>query len=422
MGSALVGFCILFLFLGLPIILLFVLIRRVRRRRQREGASIIAPHQRAYYSLYGKPKECPVTIGLLVVLSLIYVCELIFSYGPVKDLSPSLLTLIAMGGVNHNLVYEDHEWYRLLTSAFLHLSPAHLLLNGIALFYAGTLLEKLIGPAWLLAVYFISAASGAVFSTLVNAPNLLSVGASGAIMGLFGVMLVTCLRLRPEEGGNGVLSLSLRVLIPSLLPSATSGHIDLGAHIGGAIAGVVCGFFLLPIWPSVATPPAFRAFAWGIAALGALLLAVGFGQAGAHYAYYGQFTQIAGHMIPDDEMPKTASERQARAAELVQKYPYDPRGHMYYATALLKTKDLAGAERESRLALADTEKLKVAFKKYNQMKNLEHAVLAFILAAEGKTAEARDEAKYPCAATGDDAVPALTLNKLMSNHLCDTTP
>jgi rhomboid protease GluP len=414
--AAFIAFCIA---LGLPGILLFVLIRRIRRRRQMERAGLSAnPAYHAFRSLYGTPRECPATMCILAVLCLLYACELVFAYGPTKDLSPSLLTLIALGGVDHNLVFDDGEWYRLLTAVFLHGGPMHLLMNGIALFYAGMLLEKLLGPAWFLAIFFISAVCGSLFSTQINPPNLISVGASGAIMGLFGVMLIASFRLRPEEGRAGLLSFSLRVLVPSLLPSASSGHIDLGAHAGGAVAGVGCGFLMLALWPALGEKPAFGRLAAGISVLGVLSAAAGFGLVTEHYGGYAQLTQIAGHIIPPEQMPKTAEERQAKSAALVRQYPDDPRGHMDYSVVLMKSGDMAGAEQEMRIALANTDKFKVMFKKYEKLKNLEYAILAFILADEGKTAEAREAARHPCTAGRENAVPDATLNNLMSYRLC----
>jgi hypothetical protein len=106
-------------------------------------------------------------------------------------------------------------------------------------------------------------------SLAVGPQNLVSVGASGALMGLFAALFIggflvpagTAIRTRLQVN-------SMRILIPSLLPifsSSSVGHIDYGAHFGGAIAGAAAAALLLKFWPKTARIPQARTVAAGIA-------------------------------------------------------------------------------------------------------------------------------------------------------------
>src|SRR6185436_12371087 len=103
-------------------------------------------------------------------------------------------TLFAVGGMNTMAVLEGGEWYRILSAALLHADAFHLVLNGLALGLAGYLLESLLGSAWLLGLFFIGAIGGSSMGLFVNPPNVVSVGASGAVMALLAAGCVAALR------------------------------------------------------------------------------------------------------------------------------------------------------------------------------------------------------------------------------------
>src|SRR5262249_45104168 len=132
-----------------------------------------------------------VTSALLLALLAMFAAEISFGIGPwTKLLQPSIATLIALGGLTHNLVLASGEWYRLLSAPFLHGDAGHLAANAVALALAGRALERLIGPAWFGVIYVTGAITGSLVSLAFNPPAIVSVGASGAIMGLFAAMLV----------------------------------------------------------------------------------------------------------------------------------------------------------------------------------------------------------------------------------------
>ena len=132
------------------------------------------------------------------------------------------------------------EWYRLITSAFLHqpglsgLGPAHIIFNMWALIFVGPALEHLLGRLRFLAVYLMSALGGAVLYFLIGPTNVEALGASGAIFGLFGAWFVVSRRLRLDT--RGIVALIAINLALSFFWHTT---IAWQAHIGGLLTGAV---------------------------------------------------------------------------------------------------------------------------------------------------------------------------------------
>jgi rhomboid protease GluP len=170
-----------------------------------------------------------------------------------------------MGAASPHLVTNDGQWTRMLTSTLLHANPSHLFFNGLALFFA-KYLEMEIGAAWYLAIFVLSALGGSALSTLLSASNQVSVGASGAILGLFAAQVVLAYFHFPEGATRTRLAnMSWRILIPTLLTLQTAAgtiSIDYGAHIGGALTGAIIGAGLSLIWPREGLRPAAQSFAW----------------------------------------------------------------------------------------------------------------------------------------------------------------
>jgi membrane associated rhomboid family serine protease len=187
----------------------------------------------------------------------------------------SLATLHDLGALTRNAVLVDGEWYRVLLAPMLHLNFAHLLGNSIALLLAGRIMERLVGRCWMLAVFILGGFGGSIMSMAANPPEMLTVGASGAIMALFAAIPVLSFRLPDGDARARVQARTFRILIPLLLPAAASAHIDYGAHLGGAMVGLAAGWVLLVTWPEASRLPRFQAAAQGIIALWTLLLMLG---------------------------------------------------------------------------------------------------------------------------------------------------
>lgn len=135
----------------------------------------------------------------------------------------------------------EGEWYRLVTGGFLHASLIHIAFNMFALYFLGRLLEPSIGTPRFLAIYVASLFGGA-FGALLLSPDALTVGASGAIFGIFGATFL----IARDRGFDAVASSIGFVLLLNLaLSIAGSSHISLGGHLGGLVAGVVCALAVL---------------------------------------------------------------------------------------------------------------------------------------------------------------------------------
>jgi membrane associated rhomboid family serine protease len=194
------------------------------------------------------------TWGFLLLLVIVYAVELLVPVEPAgRNATPALRTLLALGAVNRGQVLAGGEWWRLLSGPMLHGSPLHILLNGFVLVLIGGPLERAIGRAWFVAVFLLGAVAGAVGTLLLDQPNLVSVGASGAIMALLACGFAVSFRF--AEGSlerRRMQGRALRLLIPSLLPLQTGAaalRVDYAAHAGGAMAGALIGFALLRCWP-----------------------------------------------------------------------------------------------------------------------------------------------------------------------------
>nr|WP_054752968.1 rhomboid family intramembrane serine protease [Piscibacillus salipiscarius] len=92
-----------------------------------------------------------------------------------------------MGGLKFNPFIAQGEYWRIITSMFLHIGLIHLLMNMIALYYLGEVTEKIYGTKRFLVIYFIAGIFGSIASFATN--DSVSAGASGAIFGLFGALL-----------------------------------------------------------------------------------------------------------------------------------------------------------------------------------------------------------------------------------------
>ncbi|HEY1980629.1 MAG TPA: rhomboid family intramembrane serine protease [Xanthobacteraceae bacterium] len=229
-----------------------------------------------------------VTFTLMAVLIVVFALENTLAVTPgAKALTPSIATLYAFGALSRKAVVANGEWYRLFTAPLLHANLAHLLGNGVALVWGGWLLERLVGRVWFFAFFAVGALGGSLFSLAVNPINLVSVGASGALMGLFAALFVGSFRLASGTANRTRLQVnSARILVPSLLPifqSSSVVHIDYGAHIGGALSGTALALLLLKFWPESARIPQLRTVAAVISAIGAFLFIASGGLAIGRY-------------------------------------------------------------------------------------------------------------------------------------------
>ena len=165
----------------------------------------------------------------------------------------------------------DGEYWRLITSGFLHAGLIHILFNMYLLYILGTMLEPAIGRARFLALYFTSLLGGS-FGALLVSPDALTVGASGAVFGLMGgaVLIMRARGFDPMSSGIPAL-IALNLLITFVFPG-----VSIGGHLGGLAAGLVAAYVLVSLGDrvrSVAVPVAACAGMSLVLAAGAIAIA-----------------------------------------------------------------------------------------------------------------------------------------------------
>lgn len=150
-------------------------------------------------------------------------------------------------GANFGPATQDGQWWRLLSAMFLHFGIIHLLLNCYALWDVGQYTERMYGSWRLLCIYLIAGLFGNVLSLVIQGNQAVSGGASGAIFGLYGALLIFLWRerhyLKPEEFkwlfGGGLIFSIIIIMLGFLIPG-----IDNAAHIGGFFAGMLASIML----------------------------------------------------------------------------------------------------------------------------------------------------------------------------------
>jgi membrane associated rhomboid family serine protease len=203
----------------------------VARRTAEAAVPIIRPRQ-------------PTRVTLALVIANIVIAVLVTHLS--RD--PSGARLIRWGALFRPAV-QSGEWWRALSAMFLHGPPEHLALNMYALFMLGRFCEEVFGPARYFVTYVVAGLCGAIGSTLNTHQMGLSVGASGAIMGLLGALIVVLILRRgtwPERWRrmllwNLLILGALQIYIGFQLPM-----IDNAAHVGGMIGGAAAALVVAP--------------------------------------------------------------------------------------------------------------------------------------------------------------------------------
>ena len=292
------------------------------------ATSPIQPRRVIAASGAAQPAKSPplMTLTLIFALALIFAGQEFLALGVGPSFALNYRSLLAFGGADMSLL-QAGQWWRLFTAPLLHANAAHIIGNGIVLLIVGLLLERLIGMAWFACVFAVSGVCGSVASITVNDPQIISVGASGAIMGLLATTLVCS--FHPAARGRQVRMrvITLRTMIPALLPlggdaSTHALHIDYSAHMGGALAGVVLGLLINAVWPEGEGPPVLAPVAAGLALLGAAAAAISVVMIAVHYPAY---QKVSASLAPDAEIPSDRSAAMLASNVLVERYPDDPR-------------------------------------------------------------------------------------------------
>jgi membrane associated rhomboid family serine protease len=180
--------------------------------------------------------DTPATYVLIALNVAAYLVEIAAGGG---GLSPGGSSILFDFGLYGPFVAEG-EWYRLLTSGFLHASIIHVGFNMFALFWLGRLLEPAIGTPRFVALYFTSLFAGSLGAILLS-PDTLTIGASGAVFGIFGATFI----IARSRGVDALASSIGVILLLNLAITFGNPEISIGGHLGGLVGGVLCTLFIL---------------------------------------------------------------------------------------------------------------------------------------------------------------------------------
>jgi membrane associated rhomboid family serine protease len=191
-------------------------------------------------------QTAPLTVLLIAANVLMYILQR-------QDTTPTLVSsggssgFLADGPVEAHLILwgpkvAAGEWWRLLTCGFLHASPLHVGTNMLSLFFIGRLVEPAIGTVRTGLIYLVSLAAGSL-GVMVLDPGGATLGASGAIFGLAGALLVIA-----HIRGAGVMQTGIGpMILLNLVITVTIPGISIGGHVGGLLGGAALGYAILEI-------------------------------------------------------------------------------------------------------------------------------------------------------------------------------
>lgn len=231
------------------------------------------------------PRYQPIWTNILLgSLVVVFILEVIVD-GSLTGLTNSFSdnTLYNLGALEPTAVHAG-QWWRLITVMFLHANLLHIVFNGYALYLIGRELETFYGAPRLLVIYFLSGLGGGVGSLLFSLQNGgLAVGASGAIFGLFGALAAFYWRNRQKLGRVAMRQFQsmLFLIVINLIIGAAIPNIDMFAHIGGLVSGLVLGYVASPLYDVQQQPDGTakvvdksQVTLWGAASAGWLVLEI----------------------------------------------------------------------------------------------------------------------------------------------------
>ena len=175
--------------------------------------------------------NCNLTKLIVVVNIIVYIiCG--FIGGNIVEINTEVLALIGQFNI---YVLKYGFWWQLITAIFVHVNIIHLLFNTFWIYVLGCRVEKIFGKIPYLAVYFLSGLFGNILTLLILPPLTISAGASGAIFGIFGALIMF-------EGvrGRGIF---VALIYAFLIFMMNVGFgINIVAHLGGLIVGLIIGY------------------------------------------------------------------------------------------------------------------------------------------------------------------------------------
>ena len=185
-------------------------------------------------------RKCIVTLVLVVINVLIYLCCIYAEKIPYGETTLADMIYDA-GSMNTERILSNGEYYRSVTSMFLHGGISHIVSNMIFLIALGEMLERAIGHARFVLLYFLSGIGGDIFSMInvvLSQNYYTAIGASGAIFGLIGAMLVLVVLNDGHYEGISIKRMAFAIVY-MVYSGMQSEGIDNAAHLGGLVFGVL---------------------------------------------------------------------------------------------------------------------------------------------------------------------------------------
>jgi len=156
--------------------------------------------------------------------------------------SNGIATVLQDGALWPSAVLIDHQWWRLITAGFLHAGLLHIGVNMMSLWFLGRFIEQIAGPVRMLLIYAVSLVASGIGVVFLSGPDAATVGASGAIFGLFGALFAIGLKLgRP---GMDLIRSNIGILVLNLIITFTVPAISWQAHVSGLLAGFILTFLV----------------------------------------------------------------------------------------------------------------------------------------------------------------------------------
>jgi membrane associated rhomboid family serine protease len=196
--------------------------------------------------------QAPVTYALIAMNVVIYLITVAQGHAGLNNPGGALYNRFVLVGSNQHVVFSpvlnryvrlvvpvgdlahDHQWYRLVGSMFLHGFLFHILFNMLALWFIGRPVEQYLGKARYIGLYFVSGLAGAA-GALLQSPFVPVVGASGAIFGILGSMLILEWQVTGRLAGQAMTWIVINFVIDFFYRSSISW----GGHLGGLIGGIL---------------------------------------------------------------------------------------------------------------------------------------------------------------------------------------
>ncbi len=221
--------------------------------------------------MFEKFKEYPLTYGIIILNVLFYLLSSLMS-GSIVDMD--MRTLVDLGALYGPLTIQQGEWWRLFTAMFLHGGMTHILMNMVSLYLIGRGLDLYFEKKAYVSIYLFSGLLGGLVSLYMH-PNSVGIGASGAIFGVFGALAGFFLahrhKIAPQSKAfmkDFAIVLGLNLVLGFSMPS-----IDVSAHIGGLVVGLLGGYVIAknPKW------------VWGYSAVMTALMFLAMQYLSSHY-------------------------------------------------------------------------------------------------------------------------------------------